>query len=233
MVGRLAEGKGQDVLVEMAPDLPGTLVLVGDGPMRAELEGAARAGGTSDRVVFLGDRDDVPELLAVADVFVFASESEGLPLAVLEAMAAGLPVVAMTLPGLVPLVHDGENGYLVAQSDRAAFVARLGDVLADGGSSRLGRAARRHGRHGLRCRCDGAPGDRRLRRGAGVAWWYQEHLVAAEAQHEQFIVHHRPVCGARQSAWSPTTCNAERPAPPPRGVVGRAIDTDRGRRCKV
>jgi glycosyltransferase involved in cell wall biosynthesis len=142
MVGRLAAGKGQDVLLAMTADLPGTLVLVGDGPMRAELEGRARAGGTSDRVVFLGDRDDVPELLSVADVFVFASQSEGLPLAVLEAMAAGLPVVAMTLPGLVPLVHDGENGYLVAQGDGAAFVGRVGDVLADGGSSRLGRVAR-------------------------------------------------------------------------------------------
>jgi len=142
MVGRLARGKGQNALVDMAADLPGRLLLVGDGPMRAELEAAVRAAGTEQRVEFLGDRDDVPDLLAVADAFVFASESEGLPLAVLEAMAAGLPVVAMTLPGLVPLVVDGENGHLVAQGDRAAFVARVGDVLTDRAACRLGRAGR-------------------------------------------------------------------------------------------
>jgi glycosyltransferase involved in cell wall biosynthesis len=143
-VGRLAAGKGQDTLVDMLPDLPGTLVLVGDGEERAALEHRARELGVRDRLTLLGSRDDVPELLALADVFVFASESEGLPLSVLEAMATGLPIVAMSLPGFDRVVVNGENGFVVEQGDTIEFIQRVRTLLENRDvASRIGQVARR------------------------------------------------------------------------------------------
>src|SRR5439155_22355430 len=89
------------------------LVRAGDGPLRAALEQRAIALGIHDRVLFLGERKDIPALLARCDVFVLPSLNEGLPLTVLEAMAAERPVVATNVGGLPELVADGVRGILV------------------------------------------------------------------------------------------------------------------------
>lgn len=143
-VGRLAAGKGQDELIMVMPELPsGVLLLAGDGEERSELEELARRCGVEDRVVFLGDRDDVATVLAAADMFLLASVSEGLPLSVLEAMACRLPVVAYDLPGLHSLIASGRDGLLVPLRDRSSLAAAVRD-LAENGDKRaaMGRAGR-------------------------------------------------------------------------------------------
>ncbi|HDN80641.1 MAG TPA: glycosyltransferase, partial [Chloroflexi bacterium] len=89
------------------------LLLVGDGPLRPELEAQVKALGLKQRVCFLGVRTDIPEILAAADVFVLSSRWEGNPLSVMEAMAAGKPVVATVVGGVPELVEDGVSGILV------------------------------------------------------------------------------------------------------------------------
>jgi L-malate glycosyltransferase len=92
-------------------------VLVGDGPLRPELEGLGRELGLANRISFLGDRRDIPEVLASVDVSVISSTSESLPNAVLESMAAGVAVVATKVGGTPEIIADGETGLLVP-SDR-------------------------------------------------------------------------------------------------------------------
>jgi glycosyltransferase involved in cell wall biosynthesis len=112
--------------------------IVGDGPDREAV--AAELG---DAGALLGERDDVAERLAQADVFVLSSRSEGLPLAILEAMAAGLPVVATAVGGIPELVADGETGLLVPPGDADALAGALRRLVADPGlRRRLGEAAR-------------------------------------------------------------------------------------------
>jgi glycosyltransferase involved in cell wall biosynthesis len=115
-VARLAERKRQTDLLQALADLEhrdAMLVLVGSGPDRAMLEQQVRESGLSERVLFTGDRKDVPELLAAADVFCLASRREGVPRAVMEAMASGVPVVATDVVGTRDLVIDGVTGLLV------------------------------------------------------------------------------------------------------------------------
>jgi glycosyltransferase involved in cell wall biosynthesis len=140
----LAEGKGQDELISMLRALPdAVLVLVGDGPQRAVLERLAHSVEVRGRVRFLGERDDIHELLPLADCFALASHSEGLPLSVLEAAACGLPVVAYDLPGLRAVITDGHDGLLVPQRDQPAFAASVRALLADGAlRARLAQSAR-------------------------------------------------------------------------------------------
>ncbi len=115
--------------------------IAGDGPERPALEALADALGIADRVRFAGRRDDVPDLLAAADVFVMPSRSEGLGIAALEAMAAGLPVVASAVGGLGEAVVDGRTGLLVPPDDPAALAAALGRLVDDGAlRARLGAA---------------------------------------------------------------------------------------------
>ena len=97
------------------------LLLVGDGPLRAEMEGMARELGISGRVRFAGIRDDVMGLLRISDLFVLSSHFEGLPISVLEAMSSGLPVVATDVGGVRDLVLDGKTGYLVLPGDMNGF----------------------------------------------------------------------------------------------------------------
>jgi glycosyltransferase involved in cell wall biosynthesis len=117
--------------------------IAGDGPLRKRAEEIASRGGLGDRFRVLGWRRDVPELLAAADVVALTSRFEGLPLAVVRAMAAGVPVVATAVDGTAEAVLDGRTGLLVppgnAEAAAAAFV-RLGrDALL---RRRMGRAAR-------------------------------------------------------------------------------------------
>ena len=145
-VGRLAEPKDALTLVRALAGVRGrpfTALLVGDGPDRASVEAEVRRLGLQDAVALAGTRDDVPELLARADVFALSSRSEGAPLSILEAMAAGLPVVSSQVGGVPELVVDGETGLLVPPGDPAAMAAALGRLLADAGlRRRLGAAGR-------------------------------------------------------------------------------------------
>jgi glycosyltransferase involved in cell wall biosynthesis len=102
------------------------LLMAGTGSLAA----AARCG-TCERVHFLGVRPDVPELLAASDIFALASHWEGHPMSVMEAMAAGLPVVATAVGGVPELVADGETGLLTPAGDNRAFADALAALAAD------------------------------------------------------------------------------------------------------
>lgn len=105
-------------------------VLVGDGPFRVECEELADQLGVAPRTRFLGDRQDIPSVLASIDVVVSPSRSESLSNSILEAMAAGRPVVAARVGGNPELVRDGETGLLVAPEDEVALATALETLLA-------------------------------------------------------------------------------------------------------
>jgi glycosyltransferase involved in cell wall biosynthesis len=152
-VGRLRPQKGHAVLIDalarMAALSPGVvstpaphLVVVGAGELRGALEAQVRAVGLENRVHFLGARSDLPDLYAAMDVYAHPAGFEGMPNAVMEAMAAGLPVVASDVDGTRELIRDGETGWLVPSGDAAALAARLMAVLADRGpAAAVGAAA--------------------------------------------------------------------------------------------
>lgn len=147
-VGRLDPVKGLDVLIRAlakhVADPAAHLVLVGDGPIRGELERLAAEVGVGDRVHFVGRRDDVASLLAAADVFAFPSRTEGLPNALLEAMASRRAIVTTDVPGCRDLVEDGRTGLIVPYGDAAALGGALSRVLGEFEfASRIGEAARR------------------------------------------------------------------------------------------
>jgi glycosyltransferase involved in cell wall biosynthesis len=121
---------------------PHRLLIAGSGELRDELRRAGAALGVEGRVTFLGRRDDVPDLLAAVDGFVLASRAEGLPNAVMEALAAKLPVVATSVGGIPELIEDGVHGYLVSPGDPAALTQRLTEVMLMDPQARgaLGRA---------------------------------------------------------------------------------------------
>jgi glycosyltransferase involved in cell wall biosynthesis len=134
------------VLVAMsalARERPVVLLVVGDGPERARLEHQAAEAGLSDGVRFLGHRDDARQWLAACDVYVNSSVSEGVSLTILEAMAAGLPVVATRVGG-TPEIVDDACGRLVPPRDPAALAAAVRALSLDCAARRaLGLAARR------------------------------------------------------------------------------------------
>jgi glycosyltransferase involved in cell wall biosynthesis len=133
-VGRLAHPKDPLTLVRALAALgqrPFSLAFVGDGPDRHELEEEVRTLELGHRVALLGEIRDVPELLARADVFVLSSRSEGAPLSILEAMAAGLPVIASDVGGVGELVVNGETGLLVPPGDPTRLAHALARLLDD------------------------------------------------------------------------------------------------------
>ncbi len=150
-VGRLAPPKGYPDLLKAFARLlsrvpSARLWIVGDGVLRDELRTLAHRSGLGETVRFLGRRNDVPALLSAADVFVNASRWEGLPLALLEAMMAGLPVVA-TAVGDVPFVLIPGAGRLVPPGDPAALEAALLPLLeAPSLRRRMGKTAQEHAR---------------------------------------------------------------------------------------
>jgi glycosyltransferase involved in cell wall biosynthesis len=141
---RLHSQKGHIYLLEAAVHVPDALfVFAGDGEERARLEDRARQLHIADRVRFLGNRQDVPALLACCDVFVLPSLYEGLPLSVLEAMAAGRPVVATSISGTDEAVIDGVTGLLVPPADPGALASALNRLLTDSElAARLASAGR-------------------------------------------------------------------------------------------
>ncbi len=118
-------------------------VIVGDGPLRPEVEASLAAAGIADRVILTGLRRDVPELLAAFDVFVLSSLWEGLPRVLPQAMATGLPIVATRADGSAEAVIDGENGFLVEPGRPEALAEKALVLLADEGlRGRMGRNGR-------------------------------------------------------------------------------------------
>jgi starch synthase (maltosyl-transferring) len=139
--------KGHAELIEAAARLadrwPIQWLLPSDGALRGQLEARARAFGVADRVCFLGRRRDVPRLLARVDLVVHPSWSEGLPNAILEAMAARRAVVASAIPGCRELCEDGVTGLLVPPRDAAALTAAVARLLPDEATRRrLGEQGR-------------------------------------------------------------------------------------------
>jgi glycosyltransferase involved in cell wall biosynthesis len=132
VAARLDPLKGHRYLLDAARSLDGVhIVLAGDGPERAALEARVRELGLEPRVTFLGFREDVPRLMRCADVVVLPSLVEGLPLTVLEAMAARVPVVATAIGGTDEAVVDGMTGVLVPPGDAAALANAVERLLSN------------------------------------------------------------------------------------------------------
>lgn len=143
-VGNLYPVKGHDTLVRALPQLPNVQVAIaGRGEQEKSLHMLATELGVSERLHLLGLRDDVTSVLAAADVFVHPSRSEGLPLAVLEAMGQRLPIVASRVGGIPEAIEDGRSGVLVAPEDPAALADALSRILdAPERAASLAREAR-------------------------------------------------------------------------------------------
>ena len=143
---RLEAQKGQRDLLHAATELRDVrFVFAGDGPDRDALEALARELRVGDRTTFLGHRRDMAELMAVSDLVVLPSWYEGLPLSLLEAMAAGVPIVTTRIGGIDELVRDGEHGLLVEPRAPAALAAAIKRVLDSPAlAASLARAARTH-----------------------------------------------------------------------------------------
>ncbi len=162
-VGRLKAPKDFSTFVRALSVLPPDsfeALIVGEGPERPRLEKEIITLGLADRVHLAGERRDVPELLATADAFVLPSASEGLPVSVLEAMAAGLPVVASRVGGVPELVVHGKTGLLVDPGDPG----KLGDALRRVAADRV-----------LRCRL-GAAGRARAEQAFDLGPFRREHV---------------------------------------------------------
>jgi glycosyltransferase involved in cell wall biosynthesis len=118
-------------------------LFVGDGPLRFRAERSARALGIQERTIFLGSREDVPDLLNASDVMLLASATEGMPGGAIEAGMMGLPVAAYALAGIPEAVIDGATGRLASPGDQEALTNHLLEMLTDpAGRRRLGRNAR-------------------------------------------------------------------------------------------
>ena len=130
-VGRLDFQKAPELLIEaaarcLAVHTDAHVLLVGDGPLRERLGAQAQQSGVGEQIHFAGPRTDVPMLMRAATALVLPSRWEGLPNVVLEAMAAGLPVIATAVEGTVEVVRNGETGWLVP----ADSAASLADAMA-------------------------------------------------------------------------------------------------------
>jgi 2-deoxystreptamine N-acetyl-D-glucosaminyltransferase/2-deoxystreptamine glucosyltransferase len=144
-VARLEPQKNPLGLVEAFSRVPGSpqLILAGEGSLRETVLERAGRCGVAARVHIAGAVADIPALMAAADVFALASDWEGSPLAVMEAMAAGLPVAATAVGGVPELVEHGVTGLLVPPGDAAKLAGALGALTRDAAlRSRLAGAAR-------------------------------------------------------------------------------------------
>jgi len=144
-VGRLVPGKGADVLLRAAPRVlsryPNSrFMLVGDGPARQELESLASQLGVTDRVLFAGVREDMPQVYGSFDLLVLPSLCEAMPMCVLEAMAAGKPVIATRVGAVPKLIEDDKTGMLIEPGDVAGLSAAILKLLeAPERAQRLGK----------------------------------------------------------------------------------------------
>jgi glycosyltransferase involved in cell wall biosynthesis len=132
----LSEAKRQDLLIRAASRLAKAapavhLVLVGDGPERARLEGLVRTLGLADRVHFAGYQSSPEQYLQIMDVFALTSRSEGFPVSLLEAWVARLPVVCSAVGGIPDVVTPEADGLLFPPDDESAFLACVTRLLTD------------------------------------------------------------------------------------------------------
>ncbi len=148
VVGRLVPEKGVDVFLQAAALVLSVVpharfLVVGDGPMRADLDRRAAGLGIADSVTFTGFRADAPQIIAGLDILAVPSRSDGSPLVVCEAMAAGIPVVASRVGGLPDLVADGRTGLLVRPGQAEDLARAMVLLLLDPtGADVLGTRAR-------------------------------------------------------------------------------------------
>ena len=134
VVARMTPEKGLfhfiDAAKAMLTDLPGTrFLLVGDGPLRQELEKRVRELGIATQVIFAGSRSNMPEVYRTMDVFVLPSLNEGLPMALLEAMAASVPVVATEVGEIPKLIRPSREGLLIPPGDSKALAMAMAQLL--------------------------------------------------------------------------------------------------------
>lgn len=147
-VASLSAVKGHAVLLDALTRLHEagvrpTVLLAGDGPERETLQQRVQALGLQDAIRFLGFRRDIPDLLVAADFMVLPSMMEGLPLAILEGMSQGLPVIATDVGGIPELVENGRTGLLVPPQDPARLADAISQVCRDAAlRQRLGAEAR-------------------------------------------------------------------------------------------
>ncbi len=184
--GRLAHVKGLDVLLnawkQTLEQVPAArLVLVGEGEERVALEQQARQLGIAEKIIFFGGTTEVATVLRTADVFVLCSRTEGLPVALLEAMATGLPVVATNVGGMAQILRDGKTARLVPVEDANALGRGLADALTLPDAATWGQNAR-----------------------AQVAAEFSLDTVAERhiAMYEALLRQHRPDWAARNQALS-------------------------------
>ncbi len=140
-IGRFVSQKNHRLLIrafsealQSNPNL--TLLLIGSGRFLGEIKTLVKELGIDVQTKFLGLRDDIPNILSASDVFVLSSDWEGLPITVIEAMAAGLPVVSTSVGGVPDLVKDGETGYLVKKGDLDGLAKAILKIASNMGSSR-------------------------------------------------------------------------------------------------
>lgn len=147
MVSRLEKPKNHALLLQSAEtlkDLQWQLELAGDGPLRGEVEGWVQRLDLGSIVSLLGERRDIEEILKGAWGFVLISDSEGLPLSILEAMRAGLPVIASDVGGVREAVEEGVNGFLIPRGDKCLLSTRLRQSIQDPVlRDRMGQESRR------------------------------------------------------------------------------------------
>jgi len=149
-VGRLDPVKNLNLLIEASAEARQAVptlfvVLVGEGPSREELAQKVAALGLKEKVIFLGLRKDVSDLLPAFDLYVCSSHREGISLSILEAMAAERAVIATAVGGNLELIQDGDTGILIKRGDRQALVRAIISLAADNERRhRLGQQARRN-----------------------------------------------------------------------------------------
>jgi glycosyltransferase involved in cell wall biosynthesis len=132
IVGRLVPIKDVSTALAAIERIPGVhLAVVGDGDERPALEAEARTRGIADRTHFTGWSDDIPGVMADLDVAILSSRNEGTPVSLIEALAAGRPVVATDVGGVAFVVEDGRSGYVVPPGDASALAERTDRLLAN------------------------------------------------------------------------------------------------------
>ncbi len=148
IIGRLHPAKGQLAVLPMMQayqnmGLDFHLLLVGEGALASQISAEIERLNLKKHVSLLGQRADVPQLLAAIDVLLMPSQWEGLPMALLEAMAMGKAVVAYAVGGIADVIQDNQNGFLVAAQDQQALTQKTHRLLVDAGlRHRLGAAAK-------------------------------------------------------------------------------------------
>jgi len=148
-VGRLAYEKGQNCLLNAAPDIVkeiphAVFLMVGEGDRKSDLMKMAREMGLNNKVIFTGFRRDIKNILALTDVLALPSLDEGNPMVVIEAMMLGKPVVASKLPCLEEIIEDGVNGFLVPPGNSKALTSVIVRLLKDKKlAKRIGQQAQR------------------------------------------------------------------------------------------